>query len=126
MIKKERMLGHTGLVKLDKNYLKTNIAGDSRRSTWVPCRTSPFTRTGRGRTADAGADGTEPAPTTGAHDADAPDARHSAGKNASGTPLTSGSPCPNCKRACGVHTAEGFKRCLVQLATKTMSNQPGT
>ena len=122
LIKKERMLGHTGLVKLDKNYLKTNMLEIAKEYLGaVPNLT--IHEAGRGRT--AGADGTEPAPTTGAHDADAPGARPSAGKNASGTPLTSGSPCPNCKRACGVHTAEGFKRCLVQLA-KTMSNQPGT
>ena len=124
LIKKERMLGHSGPIKLDKNYFKTNpleIAKEYLSA--VPNLT--IHETGSGRIADVGADGTEPAPTTGVHNADAPGARPSAGKNASGTPLTPDSPCPNCKRACGVHTAEEFERCLVQLA-KTMSNQPGT
>ena len=124
LIKKERMLGHSGPVKLDKNYFKTNpleIAKEYLGA--VPNLT--IHGTGSWRIADVGADGTEPAPAIGTHNADAPGAKPSVDGNAGGTPLTSGSPCPNCKRACSVHTAKGFKRCLVQLA-KTMSNQPGT
>ena len=125
LIKKERMLGHTGLIKLDKNYFKTNSLEIAKEYlSAVPNLT--IYGTGRGRIADVGADDAKPAPTTGVHNADAPGAKPSADKNASGTDLTLDSPCPNCGRECGMHATGEFKRCLAQFAAKTMSNQSGT
>ena len=125
LIKKERMLGHTGLVKMDRNYFKSNMLEIAKEYlSAVPNLT--IHGTGHGRTADAGADGTRPAPVTEVRGADAPGARPSAGKNASGTPLTLESPCPNCKRKCGAHTKDEFKRCRDQLEKTQPSRQPGT
>ena len=125
LIKKERMLGHVGLDKMDRSYFKTNMLEVAKEYlSAVPNLT--IYGTGHGRIADVGADGTKQVPVTGVRNADAPGAKASADRNAGGPGLTPESPCPTCKRACGIHTEKEFKRCLVQFTEKTRSNRSDT
>ena len=122
MIKKERMLGHAGLLKMDRNYRKTNMLEIAEEYLGaVP----NLTIHGTGRGGTAGADGTRPAPVAGVRDADAPDAKPPVDGNAGGTRLTSESPCPNCGRECSEHTEDEFKMCRDQFK-ETHPSQPGT
>ena len=122
LIKKERMLGHAGLLKMDRNYFKTNMLEIAKEYLGaVPNLT--IHGTGHGRT--AGADGTRPAPAAEVRGADASGAKHSVDGNAGGADLTLDSPCPNCKRKCGAHTKDEFKRCRDQFE-KTKPGRPGT
>ena len=122
LIKKERMLGHAGISKMDKNYFKTNMLEIAKEYLGAVPNLTIY-GPGHERIADVGADGTKPIPTTGVHNADAPGAKPSTDKNAGGPGLTPESPCPTCKRACGIHTEKEFKRCLVQFTEKTRSNR---
>ena len=122
LIKKERMLGHAGISKMDKNYFKTNMLEIAKEYLGAVPNLTIYGPE-HGRIADVGADGTKPIPTTGVRNADAPGAKPSADRNAGGAGLTPDSHCPTCKRACRTHTEKEFKRCIVQFTEKTRSNR---
>ena len=120
LIKKERMLGHTGIIKLDINYYKIDpleIAKEYLRA--VPGLTIYETWDGHhpaGGTNDAGS-GTKPDRT--------PDDRDgTTAPNAGSMVITSGSPCPVCGRATGDHTEDEYKACVAKVAEQTLPGQP--
>ena len=112
LIKKERMLGHGRLIALDAHYYKIPTMELAREyMNAVPNLTihegglpagSPSWRTGIGM----GGTGQDPVP--GRHDAGAPNAEPSTGKEADHATSTPDSPCPNCGRKNRAHQREEY------------------
>ena len=121
LIKKERMLGHTGIIKLDRSYYKISPLEMAKEYlSAVPSLTIYATWDelpvdGQEDTS-IGGPGTKPDQT--------PDGHGTTTSNTGSTAITPDSPCPNCGRATGDHKEEEYKACIAKVTKKALSGQP--
>ena len=119
LIKKERMLGHSGLIDLDENYFENNLHELAKEYLGaVSNLTIHETENGRsaGSPRDAGTGRTntksDPAPDHGATTS-----------NTAGTPVTDDIVCPVCGRIISTHSDEELDACTVEVYKKTLPSQ---
>ena len=120
LIKKERMLGHSGLVRLDKSYFKTTPSELAKEYLdAVPGLT--IHETGIRRPA---ADGTKDANVgrVGTKPDSAPDPG-TAASDAGAVPVTDDATCPACGRVNRAHSDEEYAECIAKVAKKALPGQ---
>ena len=125
LIKKERMLGHSGLIKLDKNYFKVSSQELAKEYLGaVPNLT--IHETGNGRPAAAGGGGAEDANIGGAGTKPDPTPDHGTATvpSTGGIPITDDTICPVCGRTNGAHSGEEYAKCTAEVAKKALPGQP--
>ena len=123
MIRKERMLGHSGPVKLDLSYFKVSsqeLAKEYLNA--VPNLTIHETWDGRPaggpKGAGTGMAGTKPDP--------APDHDAAAASNSGGIPITDDTACPICGRTNREHSDEENAACTAEVAKRALTGQSGS
>ena len=121
MIKKERMLGHSGLIKLDKNYFKVSSQELAKEYlSAVPNLTIRETENGRhvggAEDANIGGAGTKSDPT--------PDHGTATMPSTGGIPITDDTVCSVCGRTNGAHSDEEYVQCTAEVAKKALPGQP--
>ena len=119
LIKKERMLGHRGLIDLDDNYFENNLHELAKEYLGAVSNLT-IRETGNGRSAGSpkdvgtGRTGTKSDPMQ----------DHGATKSNTGSTLvTDDTVCPVCGRIISTHSDEEFDACTAEVYKKAMPNQ---